>query len=109
MWVGPPDHQTAARDAGLDRQFAAGARIVSRSAGDGLRAEGTRTELPLFAVARNGRLSVAADGRPPDIRPGDTVIALAAVGPPAAAPMHRSSVPMATPHSRRHRQGNESG
>jgi NhaP-type Na+/H+ or K+/H+ antiporter len=93
----------------LDRQFAAGARIVSRSAGDGLRAEGTRTELPLFAVARNGRLSVAADGRPPDIRPGDTVIALAAVGPPAAAPMHRSSVPMATPHSRRHRQGNESG
>jgi hypothetical protein len=64
----------------LDRLFAAGARIVSRSTDQAQRAAGTRTEVPLFAVARDGRLSIAADGRPPDVRPGDTVIVLVAVG-----------------------------
>src|SRR5215207_5319608 len=60
----------------LDRQFAAGARIVSRSVDHILDAEGSRTEVPLFAVAHNGRLSIAADGRPPNMRSGDTVIIL---------------------------------
>jgi NhaP-type Na+/H+ or K+/H+ antiporter len=70
----------------LDRQFAAGARIVSRSADSVLPPEEARSEVPLFAVAHNGRLSIAADGRPPDVRPGDTVIALGVAGfsrPPA--------------------------
>jgi NhaP-type Na+/H+ or K+/H+ antiporter len=69
----------------LDRQFAAGARIVSRSADESLRPEGTGTEVPLFAVTRDGGLSIAADGRPPRIRTGDTVIALVAVRSPEAA------------------------
>jgi NhaP-type Na+/H+ or K+/H+ antiporter len=68
----------------LDRQFAAGARIVSRSSNDGRRPEGAPTELPLFAVAADRRLSIAADGRPLEERPGDTVIALAVAGSPEA-------------------------
>jgi hypothetical protein len=36
----------------------------------------------VVALDTNGRLSIAADGRPPDVRPGDTVITLALVGPP---------------------------
>jgi NhaP-type Na+/H+ or K+/H+ antiporter len=64
----------------LDRQFAAGARIVSRRANHD--PAGTRAEVPLFAVAEDGRLSIAADDRPPDVQPGDTVIVL--VGPGAA-------------------------
>ena len=60
----------------LDRQFAAGARIVSRSAGT---FPAGQAEVPLFAVARDGRLSIAADGRPPDVRSGDTVIVLVRV------------------------------
>ena len=70
----------------LDRQFAAGARIVSRSANHILDAEGSRTEVPLFAVTRNGRLSIAADGRPPEIRSGDTVIVLVDVSRKTAPP-----------------------
>jgi NhaP-type Na+/H+ or K+/H+ antiporter len=69
----------------LDRQFAAGARIVSRSVDQALRPEETRTEVPLFAVARDGRLSIASDGRPLDVRSGDTVIVLAVVESPGAA------------------------
>ena len=48
----------------LDRQFAAGAQIVSRAA-DHLPADGTRAEISLFAVTHDGRLSIAADDRPP--------------------------------------------
>jgi len=70
----------------LDRQFAAGARIVSRSANHILDAEGSRTEVPLFAVAHNGRLSIAADGRPPNMRSGDTVIILVDVSRETAPP-----------------------
>jgi NhaP-type Na+/H+ or K+/H+ antiporter len=64
----------------LDRQFAAGARIESRSADPGSRLAGPRAGVPLFAIGRDGRLSVAADGRSPEVRPGDMVIALVAVG-----------------------------
>jgi NhaP-type Na+/H+ or K+/H+ antiporter len=56
----------------LDRRFAAGARIVTRSARDGAEAD-----VPLIAVGPAGRLSIAADGRPPDAQADDTVIALA--------------------------------
>jgi NhaP-type Na+/H+ or K+/H+ antiporter len=61
----------------LSSQFAAGARIVLRGSDEKPVPETTGTEVPLFAVASDGRLSVAADGRPPDMRPGDTVIVLA--------------------------------
>jgi NhaP-type Na+/H+ or K+/H+ antiporter len=70
----------------LSNRFAAGARIVIR-AGDEQpgRAEG-RTDLPLFAVAPDGRMSVAADGAPLDARAGDTVIALSSPQPSAGRP-----------------------
>jgi NhaP-type Na+/H+ or K+/H+ antiporter len=61
----------------LDRQFAAGAQIVTRSADDDLPHEGTRNEVPLFAVTPEGRVTIAADGRPLDVRTGDRVIVLA--------------------------------
>jgi NhaP-type Na+/H+ or K+/H+ antiporter len=61
----------------LDRQFAAGAQIVTRSADDDLPQEGTRNEVPLFAVTPEGRVTIAADGRPLDVRTGDRVIVLA--------------------------------
>jgi hypothetical protein len=57
----------------LSSRFAAGARIVVR-ASDG---SSRPTDVPLFAVASDGRLSVAADGSPLDMRAGDTVIVLA--------------------------------
>jgi NhaP-type Na+/H+ or K+/H+ antiporter len=57
----------------LSSRFAAGARIVVR-ASDG---SSRPTDVPLFAVASDGRLSVAADGSPLDTRAGDTVIVLA--------------------------------
>ncbi len=60
----------------LDRRFAAGARIVSRNADQAFRQEGEATELPLFVVTHEGKLRVAADGRPLDVRAGDTVIGL---------------------------------
>jgi NhaP-type Na+/H+ or K+/H+ antiporter len=56
----------------LSDRFAAGARIIIRTA-DGSSAP---TDVPLFAVASDGRLSIAADGSPPDVRAGDTVIVL---------------------------------
>jgi hypothetical protein len=65
----------------LDRQFAGGARIVSRDADDGFSAGVAPAEVALFAVGHNGQLSIAADGRPPDVRAGDTVIALSRAGP----------------------------
>jgi hypothetical protein len=57
----------------LDRLFAAGASVEARTATDGA---DRPTGVPLFAVTRAGRLSVAADGRPPQMRPGDTVVYL---------------------------------
>jgi NhaP-type Na+/H+ or K+/H+ antiporter len=66
----------------LDRQFEAGARIVSRSASEPLRAG----EVPLFAVSGMGGLRIAADGRPLEAHPGDTVIALALAVPRAIEP-----------------------
>jgi NhaP-type Na+/H+ or K+/H+ antiporter len=75
----------------LDRQFAAGARIVSRRADSVLPPEDARSEVPLFAVAHDGRLSIAVDGRPLDVRPGDTVIALVVAGfSPSPAPERNS-------------------
>ena len=63
----------------LDRQFAAGARIVCTTADERLRPGGGAAEVPLFAVTPNGQLSVAADGRRPNLRAGDAVIALVRV------------------------------
>ena len=60
----------------LDRQFAQGARIVTRSSG----VEGADGEVLLFVVRPDGRLSIAADGQPPTARPTDTVIALVEAG-----------------------------
>jgi len=60
----------------LDRQFAAGARIVNRRTDQVARGERDPTEVPLFAVTPKGRLSVATDGRALDMGSGDeTVIA----------------------------------
>jgi NhaP-type Na+/H+ or K+/H+ antiporter len=56
----------------LSNRFAAGARIVLRPADGSSRP----TDVPLFAVASDGRLSIAADGSPLDVRAGDTVILL---------------------------------
>jgi hypothetical protein len=64
----------------LDRQFAAGARITWYQADESRRSDGRAEEVPLAAVSANGQLRFAADGRVPDVRPGDTVIILA---PPA--------------------------
>ena len=64
----------------LDREVSAGARFV------GLQVNGEplpHGALPLFAIAPAGHLSIAADGRPPVTRPGDTVIVLSpATGSP---------------------------
>jgi hypothetical protein len=60
----------------LEQQFAAGARLATTAATASDGAQEGRHGVPLFAVTRAGRLSIAADGRPPDMRPGDTVIAL---------------------------------
>ena len=70
----------------LSNLFAAGARIVMRTADESHDTAGTRTDVPLFAVASDGRLSVAADGRPPDIEAGDTVIVLASRTPQITQP-----------------------
>jgi hypothetical protein len=71
----------------LDRQFGADARVVTRRAGSDGRPDATRNEVPLFAVAPNGQLRIAADGQPLDVRQGETLIAvaLAAVGSEARA------------------------
>ena len=79
----------------LDRRFAAGARIATRRAGDG---DGAEAEVPLFAVTPSGRLSIASDGRPLELAPEDTLIALTPaasvdgrrpVSPPSAARRNR--------------------
>ncbi len=72
----------------LDREFAAGAQIVSRDSADGQGDAGARREVVLFSVTREGRLSVAADGRPPRVRTGDTLVALEANRPGEQRPEH---------------------
>src|SRR5262245_2592297 len=54
----------------LERQFADGARIVTAKGEDA--SDGT----PLFAVGPEGRVTIAADGRPLELESGDRVIAL---------------------------------
>jgi NhaP-type Na+/H+ or K+/H+ antiporter len=66
--------------ADLDRQFAAGALVVSAAADELLRPGRTVAEAILFAVSPGGELSVAADGRGPDLRPGDMAVVLALAG-----------------------------
>jgi NhaP-type Na+/H+ or K+/H+ antiporter len=61
----------------LSSRFADGARIVVHPQHEPL----GQTEVPLFTVSSNGRLSVAADGRAPDTQPGGRVIALLAAKP----------------------------
>jgi NhaP-type Na+/H+ or K+/H+ antiporter len=63
-----------------DRQFAAGARIVTRSGGKPLPPDGTRTEVQLFAITPDGRLNIAADSHRPTVRSDDTVIVLEVAG-----------------------------
>jgi NhaP-type Na+/H+ or K+/H+ antiporter len=69
----------------LDRQFAAGARIVTRMNGDTARTVAAQSEVPLFAVTPDGQLRVAADGQPPEVQPGDSVVALVLAGSSKAA------------------------
>jgi hypothetical protein len=68
----------------LDRRLADGWRIVERTVGPRVSADGAPAETPLFAVGPTGRLSVAASGRPPETRPGDTLIALEDAAPRGA-------------------------
>jgi NhaP-type Na+/H+ or K+/H+ antiporter len=56
----------------LSSRFADGARIVVHPQQEPL----GQTDVTLFTVSSNGRLSVAADGRAPDTQPGGRVIAL---------------------------------
>jgi hypothetical protein len=77
----------------LERQFDAGATIVTRTADDVDRSGTIRTEIPLFAVTALGRLRIAADGRPLDIGEGDTVVVLVAGAPVADAPLASSWTP----------------
>jgi NhaP-type Na+/H+ or K+/H+ antiporter len=93
----------------LDRHFAAGARIASMHVNDVRRVERAPTEVPLFAVAADGRLSIAADGHPLSVRPGDTVIALADVGSSDATPMSAASVLTRTTPARRRRTREDGG
>jgi hypothetical protein len=59
----------------LDRRLAAGARIVRRDTAE-------PGDVPVAAVGADGHVSFAADGRQPQIRPGDAVIALAGAAAP---------------------------
>ena len=60
----------------LSTRFAGGARIETRTVNEPAGSTDGHGEEPLFAVDPGGRLTIAADGRPPDVRAGDTVIAL---------------------------------
>jgi NhaP-type Na+/H+ or K+/H+ antiporter len=69
----------------LDRQFAAGARIVTRTQEGARHNDAADGELSLVVVSPDGQVSVAADGRPPTVHPGDAVVALVPSGSSAAA------------------------
>jgi NhaP-type Na+/H+ or K+/H+ antiporter len=57
----------------LEQEFAAGRRLLGVEVGDDPLAEGA---VPLFAISPTGQLSIAADGRPPVARRGDTLLVL---------------------------------
>jgi len=63
----------------LDRQFAAGARLVTAPADAEAPGPRETTEVRLCAISPGGQLSIAADGRPPTVGPDDTVLVLATV------------------------------
>jgi hypothetical protein len=73
---------TALTFAELDREFAAGARVVSAQLNGDLPPNGA---VALFAITPAGQLSIAADGRPPVARPGDTLLLLSPGGDEARA------------------------
>jgi hypothetical protein len=77
----------------LSRRFAAGAQIKRQSGQDKAPPTDTGTEVALFAVTPDGRLRVAADGRSPDIRPGDSMIVLAAPAVGCAPPTASAPTP----------------
>jgi hypothetical protein len=61
----------------FSRLFAAGAEITDHTGQDKTAPGDGGDELALFAVTPDGRLRVAADGRPPSVRPNDSVVVLA--------------------------------
>ena len=63
----------------LDRQFAAGARLVTAPADAEASGPRETTEVPLLAISPDGQLSIAADGRPLTVGADDTVLVLATV------------------------------
>jgi hypothetical protein len=73
----------------LDRVFAAGARVVSVQANGDSTPHGA---VVLFAITPAGQLSIAADGRPPAARPGDTLLLLSPGGDEARARAPRETV-----------------
>jgi len=68
----------------LERQFAAGAQIETIGADGMTTRDGKPAEVPLFALTPGGQLHVAADGSPPIVRAGDTVVALVLAASPVA-------------------------
>jgi NhaP-type Na+/H+ or K+/H+ antiporter len=74
----------------LDRQFAAGARIVAAPGDAAHRTGGAPGAVPLFAITPRGQLRVAADGRALEVEPGDAVVALVP-GATASTPSTGSS------------------
>jgi NhaP-type Na+/H+ or K+/H+ antiporter len=60
----------------LDRLFAAGARLETRTAERGAGDDGSLSIVPLFAVSATGGVRIAADGGKLASRPGDTVVVL---------------------------------
>ncbi len=60
----------------LDRQIAAGGRIITRTEDHAPPTAVAPDEVQLFAVTPSGQLSVATDDQPPNVQPGDFVIAL---------------------------------
>jgi NhaP-type Na+/H+ or K+/H+ antiporter len=93
----PPPHEAgilvdrSLTFAELDWQFAEGAHLVSTTANELPRSGVTQTDIPLFAVTPNEQLRVAADGRVPDLRPGDKAIVL--VNPSGSAAAKRCKEP----------------
>jgi hypothetical protein len=83
----------------LDRQFAAGASIVTTTDDHVRTTEAAPTEVPLFAVTPDGQLSVAADDRPPKAHPGDSVLVLV----PAASANEDEAVAGLAGRTRHHR------
>jgi hypothetical protein len=78
---------TALTFAELDRRFAAGARFITRDVRQSVSADGGASDVALFALNADGRLTVAADGRPLESRAGARLIVLSrAPSPPLRSP-----------------------